>query len=337
MEHELEEMHEGFDQAMRAAMQGFGSLRDRKARSDQVKADQARVAAASDRRQFEAYQQAQDAMLRSQLGNVASPTWWERTSPQDIAATRDLAERYADVSPYAQASLHHMDEESARRGVDLATSVEAAGPDVAKDRTATEEAFLAGPAVDADGRTLADALSDYHVESRGHAALHREAKYGDDPTIGPDPQWGPGAPRWDEQDSLYEHNLNELEHRIDAFGPEGRDRFNEYLMADTDHKHELAAEYSAARAQDRTVRADGAQDREEAAEHTTTGTAETPTYERSRASDMPDVDPQLVQTRKAIAGSFPHPIRTYTANGAKGGSRQAGGAPGRRHQLKRGK
>ncbi len=116
---ELEEMHEGLDQALRAALQGLGSLRERKARSDQVKADQMRVAAAADRRQFESYQQAQDAMLRGQLGNVTDDKWWETTSPADIAATVDLAERYADVSPYAHATLTNLRSEAERRGVHL--------------------------------------------------------------------------------------------------------------------------------------------------------------------------------------------------------------------------
>ena len=116
---ELEEMHEGLDQALRAALQGLGSLRERKARSDQVKADQTRVAAAADHRHFEAYQQAQDAMLRGQLGNVTDDKWWDTTSPADIAATVDLAERYADVSPYAHATLTNLRSEAERRGVDL--------------------------------------------------------------------------------------------------------------------------------------------------------------------------------------------------------------------------
>jgi len=120
MEHrEVEEMHEGLDQALRAALQGLGSLRERKARSDQVKADQMRVAAAADRHQFEAYQQAQDAMLRGQLGNVTDDKWWDSTSPADIAATVDLAERYADVSPYAHATLTNVRSEAERRGADL--------------------------------------------------------------------------------------------------------------------------------------------------------------------------------------------------------------------------
>ncbi len=116
---ELEEMHEGLDQALRAALQGLGSLRERKARSDQVKADQTRVAAAADRRQFDAYQQAQDTMLRGQLGNVTDDKWWDTTTPADIAATVDLAERYADVSPYANATLTNLHSEAERRGVDL--------------------------------------------------------------------------------------------------------------------------------------------------------------------------------------------------------------------------
>ncbi len=58
-------------------MQGLGSRRKRKARSDQVKADQRRVAAAADRRQSEAHQQAQDSMMRSQLGDVTDGKWWE--------------------------------------------------------------------------------------------------------------------------------------------------------------------------------------------------------------------------------------------------------------------
>ncbi len=116
---ELEEMHEGLDQALRAALQGLGSLRERKARSDQVKADQTRVAAAADRRQFEAYQQAQDAMLRGQLGSVTDDKWWDTTSPAVIAAAVDLAERYADVSPYAHAARTNLRSEAARRGVDL--------------------------------------------------------------------------------------------------------------------------------------------------------------------------------------------------------------------------
>jgi len=116
---EIEEMHEGLDQALRVALQGLGSLRERKARSDQVKADQTRVAAAADRRQFEGYQQAQDAMLRGQLGNVTDDKWWDTSSSADIAATVDLAERYADVSPYAHATLTNLRSEAERRGVDL--------------------------------------------------------------------------------------------------------------------------------------------------------------------------------------------------------------------------
>jgi len=116
---EIEEMHEGLDQALRVALQGLGSLRERKARSDQVKADQMRVTAAADRHQFEGYQQAQDAMLRGQLGNVTDDKWWDTTSPADIAATVDLAERYADVSPYAHATLTNLHSEAERRGVDL--------------------------------------------------------------------------------------------------------------------------------------------------------------------------------------------------------------------------
>jgi len=116
---EREEMHEGLDQALRAALQGLGSLRERKARSDQVKADQTRVAAAADRRQFDAYQQAQDAMLRGQLGNVTDDKWWNTTTLADIAATVDLAERYAGVSPYAHATLTNLRSEAERRGVDL--------------------------------------------------------------------------------------------------------------------------------------------------------------------------------------------------------------------------
>jgi len=77
------------------------------------------VAAAADRRQFEAYQQAQDAMLRGQLGNVTDDKWWDTTSPAEIAATVDLAERYADVSPYAHATLTNLHSEAERRGVDL--------------------------------------------------------------------------------------------------------------------------------------------------------------------------------------------------------------------------
>ena len=98
---------------------GLGSLRERKARSDQVKADQTRVAAAADRRQFDAYQQAQDAMLRGQLGNVTDDKWWNTTTLADIAATVDLAERYAGVSPYAHATLTNLRSEAERRGVDL--------------------------------------------------------------------------------------------------------------------------------------------------------------------------------------------------------------------------
>jgi len=116
---EIEEMHEGLDQALRVALQGLGSLRERKARSDQVKADQTRVAAAADRRQFESYQQAQDAMLRGQLGNVTDDKWWDTSSSADIAATVNLAERYADVSPYAHATLTNLHSEAERRGVDL--------------------------------------------------------------------------------------------------------------------------------------------------------------------------------------------------------------------------
>jgi len=116
---ETTEMHESFDQALRSAMQGLGSMRDRKARSEQMKADQARVAAAADRHQFEAYQQAQDAMLRGQLGEVTSSEWWDKASPEQLVQTRELAERYADVSPYAQASLDNLMTEAAHRGVDL--------------------------------------------------------------------------------------------------------------------------------------------------------------------------------------------------------------------------
>jgi len=120
MEHrELEEMHEGLDQALRAALQGLGTLRERQARRAQMTADQTRVAAAADRRQFEAYQQAQDAMLREQLGNVTTDKWWDTTTPEDMARTVDLAERYADISPYAHASLDNLRREAERRGVSL--------------------------------------------------------------------------------------------------------------------------------------------------------------------------------------------------------------------------
>ncbi len=118
MEHrELEEMHEGLDQALRAALQGLGSLRERQARRAQMTADQTRVAAAADRRQFEAYQQAQDAMLREQLGNVTTDKWWDTTTPEDMARTVDLAERYADISPYAAATLDNLRSEAERRGL----------------------------------------------------------------------------------------------------------------------------------------------------------------------------------------------------------------------------
>jgi len=116
---ELEEMHEGLDQALRSALQGLGSLRERQARRAQMSADQTRVAAAADRHQFQAYQQAQDAMLREQLGNVTTDKWWDTTTPEDMARTVDLAERYADISPYADAALDNVRCEAERRGVDL--------------------------------------------------------------------------------------------------------------------------------------------------------------------------------------------------------------------------
>ena len=149
MEHrELEEMHEGLDQALRAALQGLGSLRERKARCDQVKADQMRVAAAADRRQFESYQQAQDAMLRGQLGNVTDDKWWDTTSPADIAATVDLAERYADVSPYAHATLTNLRSEAERRGVDLDAG---RGPILSPATDPSHDIGEDGPAVERDG------------------------------------------------------------------------------------------------------------------------------------------------------------------------------------------
>jgi len=43
----------------------------------------------------------------------------DTTSPVDIAVTVDLAERYADVSPYAHATLTNLHSEAERRGVDL--------------------------------------------------------------------------------------------------------------------------------------------------------------------------------------------------------------------------
>jgi hypothetical protein len=58
-------------------------------------------------------------MLRGQLGNVTDDKWWDTTSPADIAATVDLAERYADVSPYAHATLTNLASEAERRGIDL--------------------------------------------------------------------------------------------------------------------------------------------------------------------------------------------------------------------------
>ncbi len=58
-------------------------------------------------------------MLRGQLGNVTDDKWWDTSSSADIAATVDLAERYADVSPYANATLTNLRSEAERRGVDL--------------------------------------------------------------------------------------------------------------------------------------------------------------------------------------------------------------------------
>jgi len=149
---ELEEMHEGLDQALRVALQGLGSLRERKARSDQVKADQTRVAAAADRRQFEAYQQAQDTMLRGQLGNVTDDKWWDTTSPADIAATVDLAERYADVSPYADATLTNLHSEAERRGVDLDAGRGPGEQELGEDAATVERDGADRPAVDRQDR-----------------------------------------------------------------------------------------------------------------------------------------------------------------------------------------
>lgn len=160
---ELEEMHEGLDQALRSALQGLGSLRERQARRAQMSADQTRVAAAADRHQFEAYQQAQDAMLREQLGNVTTDKWWDTTTPEDMARTVDLAERYADISPHANVTLDNVRSEAERRGVDLTppprdvhqgTQVE--DNTAAVDRGRAAETLADGDTMDDDRRDVID-------------------------------------------------------------------------------------------------------------------------------------------------------------------------------------
>jgi len=159
MEHrELEEMHEGLDQALRSALQGLGSLRERQARRAQMSADQTRVAAAADRHQFEAYQQAQDAMLREQLGNVTTDKWWDTTTPQDMARTVDLAERYAGISPYANAALDNVRSEAERRGVDLTAPPRDVhqGAQVAENAAAVDRVVAAVEELPAGSDTLDD-------------------------------------------------------------------------------------------------------------------------------------------------------------------------------------
>lgn len=334
MERELEEMHEAVDQALRAALMGLGSVRERKARSDQVKADQARVAAAADRSRFEAYQQAQDSMLRGQLGNVTDPKWWDTTDPTDIAATVDLAERYADISPYAEATLTNLRSEAERRGVDLTPAPRADTPSQTAGHRldGATVSLKKGESDDrptADGKELADLMGRYDEESRGYAALQREAEHGERHD-GPDERWGPGNPKWDEAAQGYENNLDELQDRINALGAAGYEALDSYSRADDAGRDELIGHMR------------------EDTDHTTptsirepsgpTSTAEQARgYERSRASDMAGADPQHVQARLAVAKSFIHPIRAYTTGRSKTGGGEGGRAPSRRQQLKRGK
>lgn len=370
MERELEEMHEAVDQALRAALMGLGSVRERKARSDQVKADQARVAASADRSRFEAYQQAQDAMLRAQLSNVTDSKWWDTSSPADIAATVDLAERYADVSPYAEATLTNLRSEAERRGVDLtpppaAAPTHAADPYIGADaRTPAQTAAAAGDsAQDAtsrgqDGDTvslkkagaflrlddelpdeerekLAGLMTRYDEQSRGYAALNHSIVQPERPR-GPAPEWGPGNAEWDEAARGYMNNLDAVQHEINAFGEAGFQALSRYLSADDEARREVLQDMH--EPVDRTSTADHSNISSLAAgpaaeRHAT----EVRGYERSRASDMTGADPEHVQTRLAVAKSFIHPIRTYTRGHSKTGGGEGSRAPSRRQQLKRGK
>jgi len=143
---------------LRSALQGLGSLRERQARRAQMSADQTRVAAAADRHQFEAYQQAQDAMLREQLGNVTTDKWWDTTTPQDMARTVDLAERYAGISPYANAALDNVRSEAERRGVDLTAPPRDVhqGAQVAENAAAVDRVVAAVEELPAGSDTLDD-------------------------------------------------------------------------------------------------------------------------------------------------------------------------------------
>lgn len=147
MEHrETEEMHEVVDQMLRSALIAVGSVQQRLARRRQVAADQARMVAAASRTETDAYAAAQDTMLRQSLRPATDPRWFDTSTPAERVATRDMADRFAEVSPYAKTVLDHIDSEAARRGQTL-TPPETGGveptptadaPDLTKPSPATQ-------------------------------------------------------------------------------------------------------------------------------------------------------------------------------------------------------
>lgn len=145
MEHrETEEMHEAVDQMLRSALIAVGSVQQRLARRQQVAADQARMVAAASRTETDAYAAAQDTMLRQSLRPATDPRWFDTSTPAERVATRDMADRFAEVSPYAKTVLDHIDTEAARRGQTL-TPPETEGleatadvPDLTKPGPATQ-------------------------------------------------------------------------------------------------------------------------------------------------------------------------------------------------------
>ena len=149
-------------------------------------------------------------MLRGQLGDVTSPEWWDNATSEQLAQNRDLADRYADVSSYANAARHNLMKEAGHRGID---------PTDSPQSYRHEEGASVGP--------------------RGRDRLSEDGRVGTAPS--------PQAPGTDAVD----------------------------------------------------------------------GPAESPAYQRARATDMPGADTEHVQNRLDVAASFPHPIRTYTANGIK--------------------
>ncbi|GAB2939466.1 hypothetical protein GCM10027047_39470 [Rhodococcus aerolatus] len=142
MEHrETEEMHEAVDQMLRAALMAVGTARQRATRRQQIAADRARVAAAGTRAELDTYVAAQETMLNQALRRATDPTFFDTTSPAERVATRDMADRYADASPYAATVRDHLDGEAARRGETLTPPD--AGPEVAAGHDPTRPAVSA--------------------------------------------------------------------------------------------------------------------------------------------------------------------------------------------------